>query len=269
MLKRSSAQRKWFNLLVVLTRKILQARYKPLFLGFVWMVVHPLIQMVVLGLVFHFFIKVEVENYFMFLFTGLLPWHFFSTSLNNGVNAVVIQRSMLQKAKLSRELLVLSEVAANLVHLLISLGILLILVVLNQLVSKQVNLVDLMLSIGQTLWVLPFVVWLVVFTGGLSLGLAALNVKYRDISLVVQTVLTVLIYGTPVIYTLDIFPAAWQRLWYLNPLTPIIEGFHFAYLRIPISFVFLGVIQLFLSLIISVLGWKYFQKESRWFNDRL
>ena len=73
--------RYWLDFLWVMTQKEIKARYKHATLGFLWIVINPLSQMAVMGFVFQFFVPVHVDNYFLFLFAGLLPWNFFAQSL--------------------------------------------------------------------------------------------------------------------------------------------------------------------------------------------
>src|SRR5262245_48806610 len=91
----------YLDFLWAMTEKEIKARYKKAVFGFLWVVLNPLFQMVVMGLVLSYFIT--IPNYFLFLFTGLLPWNFFSLSLAKATPAFVNERNLLLKAKFPRE----------------------------------------------------------------------------------------------------------------------------------------------------------------------
>ena len=99
VLKLSIKQRQWLDFLLAMAEKEIKARYKHAVLGFLWIVLNPLLQMLVIGFIFQFFVPVKVENYFLFLFSGLLPWNFFSMSLSKATPSIVYERSLIQKAK--------------------------------------------------------------------------------------------------------------------------------------------------------------------------
>src|SRR3989344_8713982 len=118
--------RQFFDLLFGMTEKELRARYKNTFFGFLWIVVNPLLQMLVIGFIFRLFIKEPIQNYYLYLFAGLLVWNFFSISLTKATPSIVNERSLIKKAKFPREVIPLSIILSNLVHLILALLLLLI-----------------------------------------------------------------------------------------------------------------------------------------------
>lgn len=78
MISLSEMFNKYFiDLLLALTEKEIKARYKNAVLGFLWILINPLVQMLVMGFVFSMIFQFGIKNYYLFLFTGLLPWNFF------------------------------------------------------------------------------------------------------------------------------------------------------------------------------------------------
>ena len=77
------------ELLIGMTEKELRARYKHTVFGFIWIVANPLLQMLVIGFIFPFFIRERIDNYNYYLFTGLLVWNFFSLSLTKATPSIV------------------------------------------------------------------------------------------------------------------------------------------------------------------------------------
>src|SRR3990167_10860018 len=98
----------YFNFLWAMTEKEIKARYKRAVFGFLWVIINPLLQMIIMGLIFSFFIK--IPNYFLFLFIGLLSWTFFSLSIGKARPSFVNDRALLQKAKFPVEVIPLSVV---------------------------------------------------------------------------------------------------------------------------------------------------------------
>lgn len=252
----NSKQKHWLEFLGAMTEKELKARYKMAVLGFLWMFLNPVLQMVVMGFVFRFFIPVKVDNYFLFLFSGLLPWNFMSYTLLKNTPVYVYERSLIQKAKFPREAIVLSIVLSNLFHLLVSMGLFIMVMV----IMGKINFAG---------WlVLPLPIF---FLGGLTVGLSllfsALNVRYRDISFLVQAIVPLWFYGTPVVYSLDLLPEFLRGYFYLNPMTSIMELFRFSFLGVPVGNWPMVIAGLAGCGMMFWIGVAVFNKESPNFDD--
>ncbi|MGD9129365.1 MAG: ABC transporter permease [Candidatus Woesebacteria bacterium] len=248
----------WLEFLLSLTEKEIKARYKHAILGFLWVILNPLLQMLVIGFVFQFFIPVKIDNYFLFLFVGLLPWNFFSMTVMKSTPIYVFERTLIQKAKLPREAITLSIVLSNLFHLLISLVLLLIVV----LILGKMNFSRLIF--------LPLIlIWLIVLTSALSLFFSSLNVRFRDVNFVVKAIMPLWFYATPVVYTLDLIPKSLHFLFYLNPMTALIEASRFSILALPAPQTFYLMISLLSTLILAMLAIFVFRRESPNFDDWL
>ncbi|MFC1750051.1 ABC transporter permease, partial [Pseudomonadota bacterium] len=155
------------DLFIAFTEKEIKARYKRAVFGLLWIIINPLLQMVVIGFVLSFFIK--IDNYYPFLFSGLLFWNFTSSSLSTGTSSIVYSRDLLKKAKFPREALVLSIVFANFYNLLISIGLFgLYLMLTSSLLLPNIFLLA------------PALLWLLFLVSGLCLLTSSLNVRFRD-----------------------------------------------------------------------------------------
>lgn len=263
--------RYWLEFLLAMTEKEIKARYKHALLGFLWIVLNPVLQMIIIGFVFQFFIPVEVDNYFLFLFAGLLPWNFFALSLTKTVPSIVHERALIQKAKFPRESIVLSIILSNAFHFLISLGLFLIVLLVLLILSTTIG-VELLPSlnfqdIAKWILLIPLIIWTVFLTSGLSLLGAALNVRFRDVSFIVNAFVPMWFYATPIVYTLDLLPKPLQIIAYLNPMTGIIEIFHWILLNIPITSINALVLSLITTTLTVILGCYVFFKESLFFDD--
>ncbi len=247
----------WLDFLMAMTEKEIKARYKHAVLGFLWVFLNPVLQMAVIGLVFQFFVPVEVDNYFLFLISGLLPWNFFSMTVTKTTPMYFYERALLQKAKFPREAIVLSIVLSNLFHFLASLILLL-----------PFSFIFYGLSIVAFLpWIFLGIFWMVVLTAFLSLLLSTWNVQFRDMSFIVQAVMPLWFYLTPVIYNLKLVPEQWRNYFYLNPMVPIIELFRIALIRQPVLFGSSVIISVVVTAIIVILAITEFRKRSPNFDD--
>ena len=123
MFKLSKEQKRWLEFLWAMTKKEIKARYKVATLGFLWIILNPILQMTAIGFIFQFFVPIRVNNYFLFLFSGLLLWNFFSYSVSKNVSKIVNERMLIKKAKFPRQSIIISIVLSNLFHTIIFLPI--------------------------------------------------------------------------------------------------------------------------------------------------
>lgn len=250
--------RYWFDFVWAMTNKEIKARYKRVLLGFLWVFLNPLLQMAVIGYVFQFFVPTNIDNYFFFLFSGLLPWNFFSYSLSKSIPIFLNERALIQKAKFPREALILSIIFSNFFHFLISLVLFVLLVFL----TGSLAIFNIFILIVATILLLFFVV-------GITMFLTTWFVRYRDIKFIVQAILPVWFYATPIIYTTEILPDNIASVLMFNPMTGIIELFQFVFipnLSIDYSTVLVSTL---ISSIIFLLGILSFRKEGPYFDDWL
>lgn len=249
----------WFDFVYVMTLKEIKARYKRVFLGFIWVILNPILQMLVIGFVFQFFIPVKIDNYFYFLFSGLLPWNFFSYTIIKCTPLILNERYLIQKAHFPREALILSVVFSNLFHFLISLVLFICLALFLGLFQLS------------QLFALLFAIFLIIILViGISLLLATLFVKFRDIKFIIQAIVPLWFYATPVMYTRSLLPEQIRNLIILNPMTGIVELFQSVFMKGIIVIDWTSVIWAFcFSVMTLALGVYLFFKDSQYFDDWL
>ncbi len=250
--------RQFYELVVGMTEKELHARYKNTFFGFLWLIINPLLQMLVIGFIFPFFIKNTIEHYYFYLFAGLLLWNFFSLSLNKATPSIVNERSLITKAAFPRSIIPLSIVISNLIHYLVAMGIFLIPVML--VLHPSLSSFGLLVS---------GIILLVTFTVGATLLTSALNVKYRDVSFFVQAGLMVWFYTTPIVYSLNQIPTHHLWLWQLNPLTSIVQLVQAAITGSAPPMAHMLAINIAEIISIFFMGLYVFKRESVNFDDWL
>ena len=205
------------ELIWAMALKELKIRYKRSVLGFMWALLNPALLMLVLTLVFSTIMRFPIPHYAIFLLSVLLPWTFFSQSLSYAVESIVTNGDLIKKVAVPKLVFPVAAVVSNIINLLLSLIPLAILVPL------------LHHPFYWTWLYLPVpLLALTIFTLGMTFFFAAANVYYRDVSHILQVVLSAWFYLTPIIYALDFIPEKRRWLFKLNPLIYVINGFRLA-----------------------------------------
>lgn len=207
-------------LVTALVGRQLKARYRGSILGFLWTVLNPLLLMGVYALVFRVYVRIEVPNYALFLLCGLLPWSFFATSLSEGVNSVVSGGTLVTKSLFPAHILPTVTVIANLVNYLFSLPVLAFFMAFYG------------VPFHASLLAFPLVVLLqAIFTWGLTLALASINVHFRDVQHILTNVLALWFFLCPIVYSTDHIPESFWWLQTLNPLGVLVDTYHGLFLE--------------------------------------
>ena len=217
------------GLLATLVARELKARYRGSVLGYLWSLVNPLLLFLVYTFVFTRILPARAEGaepYALFLMIGLFPWIWVSTSILEGTVSLTTNASLIRKAVFPSEILPMVSVVSNLVHFLYALPILGAALVVGRVLGYPVG--------GWTALGLPVVIALqLLVVGGLALGLAALNVHFKDVKDIVQNLLTLLFFLTPIIYPLSFVqqPLLRTLLLWGNPVTAPTLAYHDLLLR--------------------------------------
>lgn len=265
MIKKIVALLKYRQLILTLVSRELKARYRGTMLGFLWSFMNPFLLLLVYSVVFGMIlptgsgrvgdIDIKGINYSIFLFTGLLPWLWFSTSILDSSNVLFVHGNLIKKIQFPLEVLPLMNVLTNMVHFLLGLPILILFILL---LGK---------GVGLTWWILflPVAVLIqFIFTLGLSFLVSALTVHFRDLRDILSNLLTLWFFATPIIYPF-LTPAIQSHKGLvlalsLNPMTHIIEAYHYTFFfgslphwkKIPVT--------LLVSVLVFCLGYLVFDR---------
>ncbi len=230
------------ELIGVLVAKELKLRYRGSALGFLWTLLNPLVLMLVYTLVFSVYFRLDMEKYPAFLFTGLLPWIWFSSSLQQGVTCILDGAGLVTRSQFPAEVLPIVTLTSNTVNFLLSLPLLFLF-----LLAFQVKL-------GIALLALPVLIGLEYLLAlGLVLILSALNIYFRDLQHIILHLLTVLQFLSPIFYPLTLIPEPFRAWAFVNPLTVLIGAFQdvLFFNRLPHWLPLLGLL-LFSCVVLSV-----------------
>jgi lipopolysaccharide transport system permease protein len=210
-----------FRLLVfALTGRHLHARYRGSLLGFLWSFLNPLCLIAVYSLVFKYYIRFDdVDHYTIFMFTGLLPWIWFSSGLIESTSAISGGGSLITKAIFPAHILPVVSVITNLVHFILALPLLFIIMWYSG------------LPLHGSIIALPLVIFFqLVFMIGIALLLSSLNVYYRDIQHILGNLITLWFFLCPIIYPASSVPERFRFSLTLNPMARIIQQYHHIFL---------------------------------------
>ena len=247
------------EMIVSLVKRDLKSRYKGSFLGFLWMFLNPLFQLVVYTIVFSTIMRMGIENFYLFLFVALVPWIFFSTCLSSGTTVIFGQQDMVKKIYFPREVLPLAFTLSQFVNMLLSFVIIFIVVFIS---GTKVTV--------QALLFLPLVmISEFILALGISYLASSLNVFFRDLEHILSIISMAWMYLTPVLYPIDMIPENYLPIYFLNPMTPIIIAYRdiLYYGRTPEGGTLLKAFGM--GLIVLIIGHITFAKLQRKFAEEL
>ena len=210
------------ELLSFLAWRDIKVRYAQAAIGAGWAVLQPVLMMVIFAVFFGHLGNLPSDGlpYAVFAFIGLIPWTFFANAVGSATQSLVANSNLITKVYFPRSIIPLASVASWLPDLAIG-GVLLL---------GILPLYGLRPSVF--VMFLPLIAVLTVLVASTtSLGLAALNVRYRDVRYAVPFLLQVWFFLTPVVYPTTIVPERYRLLFALNPMTGVVEGFRWALLR--------------------------------------
>lgn len=210
------------GLLLFLIRRDIKLRFQQTVIGFLWVVLQPLIQMLIFYVFFGILVRVPTGDvpYHIYFLAAFIVWQFFSQVINFSALSLVGNIGLITKSYFPRLVLPFSNVASALVDFGISFLILLFFLLVNQ--GYPITLRYLLL---------PFLVILTtIFAMGVGLLFGALMVIFRDMKNLVGFILQIWMYLTPILYPVSIVPEKYQFLLYINPLTSLVDAYRWVFL---------------------------------------
>jgi len=242
------------ELLAVFLWRDVKVRYKQALLGVGWAILQPLATMIVFSVIFGRLAHLASDGvaYPAFSLTGLLPWMLFAGGVTAAANSLVGNVNLLTKVYFPRMLLPLSNVVSGLLDFGVSFVLLLAVVSWYAILP------------GWRVLLLPLPILLtLVSAAGVGLWLAALNAQYRDVRHALPFLMQLWMYGTPVVYSISIVPAAWRPLFAMNPLVTAIGSFRCLLLGTAGPSAAMTAISTFCALALFVTGSWYFRSIER------
>lgn len=246
------------ELLINLTLRQIKVKYKQTVLGIFWSLLKPLSLMIVYTIIFSKLIKIPSDGipYPIFVYSALLPWTFFSSSLSMAIPSLESNKSLITKIYFPREIFPISSMLAAFLDFCIASIVFIILMVVFR-VSLSFNV----------FFLLPILLIQIIFALGLSLFFSAINVYYRDIKYALPLFIQLLMYACPIIYPISIIPEWIKPFYMLNPMASVIDGYRRVLIQAePPNFIYLGI-AFIVSASILYFSYKYFKKVENTFAD--
>jgi lipopolysaccharide transport system permease protein len=236
------------DLLLVMTKKEIKVRYKNSYFGYLWSLLNPLAFAFIFYFVFGMIMRVKMDNYSLFLVTGLFPWQWISNSLNASTTLYMANASIIKKINFPRNILPLANTLQDMFHFLCAIPVIIIF----------------MFIYGETpsfAWIYGVPLMLLIqlaMVFGLSMLLSSMNVFFRDLQQITAIVLMFLFYPTPILYPVGMIPDKFKHLIDYNIFTPIIISWRNILLdgNFNLHYLFLSIIYAIGSLLLGLLSYQ-------------
>ncbi len=241
-------------------------KYQGSALGYLWSLVKPLMFFGVLYIVFTHFFKIggSIPNYPVYLLLGIILWTYFAETTMMSMSSIVEKGELIRKVYFPRIVLIVSTSITTIITLILNLVVVFVLMLFSKIYLGW-----------NAIFLIILLVEFFVLTLGVSLILASLFVKFRDVAHIWETSIQILFYATPIVYPLTIVPQKFAKIIMLSPMAQIIQDARnflvtkeaitvFEILRFPYN-----LIPYSLPFVIFTIGYWVFQKQSAKFAEEV
>jgi lipopolysaccharide transport system permease protein len=248
-----------YDLLRSLVDRDMKLLYKRSLLGIAWTLISPLLQLIVFIFIFQVILPVNVPQYSSFVFTGLLVWTWFQSSLFQATGVIVSNRALIRQPGFPNEILPVVTVTTGLIHFILALPVLFIFLIVD-----GVHFQPIFLLLLPLLQVIQFIL-----TVSFSYFLAALNVTFRDTQHTLGVLLQLLFYVTPIFYDIKNVPSKYHIFYFLNPMVNLVNAYRsiLMYGKHPDWLPLL--LTVVLTLILLPIGYRIFKHQSNKFVEEI
>ncbi|MCK5687074.1 ABC transporter permease, partial [bacterium] len=194
----------------------LKARYHSSFFGYLWTFISPLTVLIVISLVFGQIIKIQIENFPVFVMVAYIPWTFYTSCVHNSAYCYQKRKAFIKNFQLSPLIFPLSVAFSGLIHFLLSIPIILI--------ALAVFNINLSIHI---LWLPIIIVFQLIFLIGISFMISAVSFFIKDIQEMIALFVLVHFYITPIFYSADLIGRDYKDFYFMNPMACFVELYRF------------------------------------------
>jgi lipopolysaccharide transport system permease protein len=239
----------YIDLVTVLTQKEMKVRYKSSFLGYVWSILNPLAFAFIFFVIFKVVMRIQMENYTLFLITGLFPWQWFSNSVNLSPSVFLTNASIIKKVNFPRNVTLLAVVLQDMIHFVLAIPVIVFFMFVYQ---KQPSF--------SWLYGIPLLLGIQLFmTYGVTLAISSINLFFRDLERLTSIFTMFLFYVTPILYPVAMIPAKYRYAIDLNPLAPLMISWRNLFLEGTLKIELLTT-SLAYGLIVYMIGYFIYKK---------
>lgn len=250
---------RYTELMRMLIARQLRIRYRQTVLGVLWIVLQPLLLMALFSLLFSRVPRMTAADipYAMFILAGLVPWQFFARSFSEGTLSLMAEENLIQRVYFPRLIVPLVVVVVGIIDLAVPLLLLLVLALIFTFDSLSWNL----------LYLPMFLLIEVILVLGISLWTAPLNVRFRDVGMLLPFLTMLLMFSSPVVFPLDFLGDTLKQILSFNPLATVIEGSRWAFYGVPFELGWAQIASIAITLAIFVSGLFVFRKLESSISD--
>ncbi len=240
------------DLLYFLVKRDLKTRFQQTFIGVLWIVFQPLIQMMIFYVILGLFVKVPTGDipYPVFYLSGFVVWQVFLQIVNGSAYSLVLNINIITKTYFPKMVLPLSYTVGAVIDFVVSFIVLLVFLLANH---YPITLKYLLLPI--------LLILLLIFSLGIGLLFGALMVVFRDTKNLLGFILQIWMFASPIMYPLSIVPDKYKFLFYLNPLTGLISAFRWiVFPAEPLPTLSSAAISVIVAIVLFVVGMIVFRQ---------
>ncbi len=245
---------KFRQLLFLLSKKWIKLKYEHSYIGIGWIIINPIITTVVYTIFFGLAFDVDVNRvrYFIFIYSGMLPWLFFRDSFLDILEVFTKEPNTIKRTNFPRIIVPLSSILLKFVEFCFGLTVLLVML----LVSGR--------GISPALFLLPILVLeVVLFSTGLGLLFLVPSLVYRDIKHMLRFLLPLGLYSLPIIYNIRYVPHSWLKYYTLNPMVSVIQSLRAILFHeiVPWTMLYKGMTVSIILFTAGILVFKHYEKK--------
>jgi len=247
------------DLLITLAYRDIRVRYTQTFLGMLWAVFQPLVTLIIITIIFGKAIQVDTGGipYPLFAVAGVAAWTYFAFTLGQASSSIISSQDMIKKIYFPRLIIPLSKALVGLIDFGVGLAFVLVLMIYYGWMPS-----------ASIIW-LPLVILVNVIAAlGVGFWFSALSIRYRDVQHIIPFIVQIGFYITPVAYPTQLVPQAYKLLYFINPMTGVIEGYRHALFGSSIDYNY-AAISVVCALVLFVSGLIFFQIVERKMADIL
>lgn len=210
----TSSLKIYIDTISVLLHKEIKVRYKNSLLGYLWSILNPLIYALTISFVFAGIMKVKIDNFLPFIISVIFAWQWVANSINTSANIFISNAGIIKKVNFPKTALVISAIMQDMIHFILSIPVVMLFLILNNLDLKLKGLIYIPLMIVNQF----------VFIFGLALIFSSINVFFRDIERIVMFLTNFLFYVSSIFFPVSMIPDEYKKFFELNPLVYIMEN---------------------------------------------
>lgn len=245
------------ELLMTLAYRDFRVKYAQTVLGLLWAIIEPLFSAIILSLIFN---KIAGVNTFgvnpvLFGLSGMMVWNYFANVIHQGSNSLILAQNMVKKIYFPRIIVPASKAIASLPDLLITIVFTLIFYFT---VFDEITL--------NLLFLVLFILLTIIVSLSLAVWFSAMNIRYRDFQHVVPFVTRIGLFLTPVAYSSIDIPENYRWIFFINPLTGVIEAMRWSMFNLSVDWSLFSI-SLVVALFFLITGFLYFNKLEKSIAD--